>query len=111
MTGRCDLRRKHRNFTNFRGCSLCGYPVRGSRVVVADVGNGKYYYKGVAYCGSAWACMVCAAKIRFQQAGFISQACTKAFVDHELYGVFVTLNMAHDKHDNLRETIKLLSDC
>jgi hypothetical protein len=62
------------------------------------------HFKGLATCGSVWACAVCASKIQERRRGEVEQAMTWA-ESNELVAIMVTLTFPHQSFHQLRELL------
>ena len=105
---RYKLRGLLRKVTGLKRVSSCGLPAPGSDVVVR-VKDKVHHYSGVWFCGSGWACPVCAAKIRFHRAHEVSRAVVTA-LHQGMGGLFVTRTIPHSAEDTLRVTLGLLAE-
>lgn len=105
---RTKLRGLLRRVTQLKRVRTCGLPVPGSDVVVR-VKDSVHHVSGVWFCGSGWACPVCAAKIRFHRAHEVSRAVVTAL--HQGMGaLFVTRTLPHSAEDTLAVTLGLLAE-
>jgi hypothetical protein len=105
---RTKLRGLLRRVTQLKRVKTCGLPVPGSDVMVR-VKDRVHHISGVWFCGSGWACPVCAAKIRFHRAHEVSRAVVTAL--HQGMGaLFVTRTLPHSAEDTLAVTLGLLAE-
>src|SRR5438034_4943728 len=86
---RLMLRSSLRQVTKLKRLRYCGLPFEGDMVVRRKDGvhhfsgmrrkkDDPYHFTGMSTCGSAWACPVCASKIRYHRADEVSRAVVSA---------------------------------
>jgi hypothetical protein len=105
---RYDLRAVNRKVSRLKRVQTCGLPIGGGDVMVR-VNQGVHHYSGVWFCGSGWACPVCAAKIRFKRADEVSRAVVMA-LSEGMGALFVTRTIPHSAEDSLGVTLGLLAE-
>lgn len=74
--------------------------------LVRPVERDSYHYKGLATCGSVWACPICAAKIQERRRQEVEQAIAWAAAQ-ERAGYVVSLTFPHRVDQPLRDLLKL----
>src|SRR5438034_4835059 len=99
---RYKLRSSLRRITSLKGLRSCGAPL-DKTITVRSIGN-TYYYMDIASCGSAWACPVCASKIRAHRASEVSRAVVAALAKGWSV-LFVTRTIPHTAEDKLALTL------
>src|SRR5947209_5664266 len=104
---RYKLRSSLRRITSLKGLRTCGAPLDNA-VTIRSIGN-TYYYTDIASCGSAWACPVCASKIRAHRANEVSRAVVAALAKGWSV-LFVTRTLPHSTEDKLAMTLGLLAE-